>query len=81
MDRFVVLATLSDSIAADLLCGALEGAGIPVLLEHVEIQDGKLNASGVRILAPSDRAQQAIVLIENTLSSKRRNPQGEMAIH
>ncbi len=81
MDQFVVLATVSDTMVADLICGALEGAGIPVLLEHVEIYDGKLNASGVRILAPSTKAQKAIMLLESTLSAERRAHQREALLH
>ena len=72
MDQFVVLATLSDNILADVVCSALESAGIPVLMEHVEIVQGHLNASGVRVLAPADKAQHAMLLVQHVLDLQSR---------
>ena len=53
MDRFVVLITTTDQPLAERYCAALEEADIPVMLEHVEIHDGTLRASGYRLMVPA----------------------------
>ena len=59
MDRFLVLITTTDQRHAEQVCAALEDANIPVMLEHVEIHDGTLRASGYRLLVPSQYSQTA----------------------
>jgi hypothetical protein len=36
-EQFVIVGTITDHVVADNACGVLEAAGIPVLLEHIEI--------------------------------------------
>ncbi|MDC0358343.1 hypothetical protein OAO01_05955 [Oligoflexia bacterium] len=64
MDKFLVLNTITDQALADATCEALEEAEIPVMLEHVTIQNDDSSASGYRILVPSEFTQTAMSLIE-----------------
>jgi len=72
MDQFVVLTTVPDHILADNACTVLEEAGVPVLLEHVEIVRGKERVSGVRVLVPATAVQRASVLLDHVITSARR---------
>ena len=62
-ERFVSIKVLSDSASADRTCSILEEAGIPVLIQHLEIEEGTLKASGYRVLAPAHCAQTAMKLL------------------
>lgn len=70
MEQFLVLATLTDNTEIDGMCDALERGDIPVMLEHVEIEDsGGEIASGVRVLVPSTFAQRAMCMLKENQSS------------
>ncbi|MCB0339368.1 MAG: hypothetical protein KDD53_07180 [Bdellovibrionales bacterium] len=64
MEQFFVLTTYSDHMVADSTCGLLEQAGIPVMLEHVEIHEAGVAASGIRLLVPFEYTQRAMKIIE-----------------
>ena len=66
MDRFLVLTTTTDQPLANKACEALEDAGIPVMLEHIEILSGKTRASGYRLLVPSQFTHTAMKVIDAT---------------
>lgn len=59
MEQFVVVITTTDQPLADRACAALEDAGIPVMLEHVEIHENNFRASGYRLMVPSQFVQSA----------------------
>ncbi len=63
MEQFLVIQTVTDQNLANLSCGALEEAAIPVMLEHVTISEGEQSASGFRILVPSHHTQTALGLL------------------
>jgi hypothetical protein len=73
-DRFLVLTTTFEQALADRTCAALEDAGIPVILEHVQISDRDLDdnpytASGFRVLVPAPHTQTAMRLVTATSSA------------
>jgi len=57
MDKYVVLTTYGDHMITNQLCNALETAGVPVLVEHLLIEEGKLQGTGFRVLIPSHLIQ------------------------
>ena len=57
MDKYVVLTTYGDHMVTNHLCNALESAGVPVLVEHLLIDEGTMQGSGFRILIPSHLIQ------------------------
>lgn len=59
-NKFVVLTTTSERPLANRICAALEDDRIAVMLEHVEIRQGRTKASGFRLLVPSDTIQRAM---------------------
>ena len=65
MERFLVLTTTTDERLAKSLINTLELNSIEVILEHVEISDGNIRAAGYRVLAPSQKAQTALNLVES----------------
>jgi hypothetical protein len=73
-DRFLVLTTTFEQALADKTCAALEDAGIPVILEHVQISEregakGGYKASGYRVLVPAPHTQTAMRLVSATSSA------------
>lgn len=74
MDRFVNLTTIGDRLLANRVCQSLEDAGIPVMLEHVEIVQNLQRTSGFRLLVPLESLQTAQRLADATarLSFSRR---------
>lgn len=69
MDRFLVLTTTTEQPLANKTCAVLEDAGIPVMLEHVEITHGETRASGYKLLVPSQFTQTAMRLVDATSSA------------
>lgn len=65
MYQFFVLATFTDHIRADAICGALEEMQIPVMLEHVQLNDHRKHASAIRLMVPSDFIQRATAIIDS----------------
>ena len=65
MERFLVLTTTTDERLAKSLISTLELNSIEVILEHVEITDGNLRAAGYRVLAPAQKAQTALNIVES----------------
>lgn len=63
MERFLVLTTTTERHQASRACAALEDAGIPVMLEHVEINNDGGSASGFRLLVPAQFTQTAMRLV------------------
>ena len=63
MEQFLVVTTTTEQNLADRACAALEEAGIPVMIEHIEIVDGKQRASGYRLLVPSQFTQTAMKVV------------------
>ena len=73
-DRFLVLTTTFEQALADKACAALEDAGIPVILEHVQISErdsdnAPYKASGFRVLVPAPHTQAAMRLVTATSSA------------
>ena len=66
MEQFLVLTTIKDRLLADRACSILEGAVIPVILEHVELFEAGQNASGFRVLVPATNVVQAKTLMKTT---------------
>ncbi len=62
-ERYVSITVFSDPVAADQACSVLEEAGLPVLIQHLEVEGGELKASGYRVLAPANYAQTAMKLL------------------
>ncbi len=65
MYQFFVLASFTDHIRADAVCGALEEMKIPVMMEHVEINEDRKHASMIRVMVPSEFIQRAAAIINN----------------
>lgn len=63
MDHFLMLTTTTSRNKADRLCDRLEDAGIPVILEHIEVRDGALRAIGYRLLVPARNTAVALKLL------------------
>jgi hypothetical protein len=73
-DRFLVLTTTFEQALADKTCAVLEDAGIPVILEHVQIsergsKEAPYKASGYRVLVPAPLTQTAMRLVSATSSA------------
>lgn len=64
MDKFLVLDTFTDQGMAEVACTALEEASIPVMLEHVTINDELGAVYGFRIMAPANFSQAATILLK-----------------
>lgn len=62
-DRFLCIKVITDQSIADKACNALEEAGIPVILEHLEVGDGDVRALGYRLLTPSTCVQHALKIV------------------
>lgn len=70
-DRFLVLTTTFEHGLADRTCAVLEEAGIPVILEHIQVADRTpdnvpYKASGYRVLVPAPHTQTALRLATAT---------------
>ncbi|MDZ4785102.1 MAG: hypothetical protein SGJ02_03385 [bacterium] len=63
MYQFFVLATFTDHVRADTICGALEQMQIPVMMEHVRISEDKKHASMIRVMVPSEFIQRASAIL------------------
>lgn len=59
MEHFVVVITTTDQLLAERSCAALEDSAVPVMLEHVEIHENGVQASGYRLMVPAQFAQTA----------------------
>lgn len=73
MTNYLPISTLSDSVVADATCEMLESAGIPVMLEHVEIIHGNLRSPGYRVLVPEQFATRADLLVTMASSAYSRS--------
>ena len=73
MERFLVLTTTTEQPLANRTCAVLEDAGIPVMIEHVEITDGGSRALGFRLMVPSQFTQTAMRLIAATSTAYYEN--------
>lgn len=58
-DHYILLTRISEQPLANKACAALENAGIPVMLEHVEVKSGATRASSYRLFVPSQFTQTA----------------------
>ncbi|MBN8549407.1 MAG: hypothetical protein J0M12_08845 [Deltaproteobacteria bacterium] len=58
-DHYILLTRISEQPLANKACAALENAGIPVMLEHVEVKSGATRASSYRLFVPSQFTQSA----------------------
>jgi len=68
-DHFLELATTTEQPLADRTCAVLEEAGIPVILEHVEMRARQTFAPGYRVLVPAQFSQTAMRLVDATSSA------------
>ena len=69
-NRYVVAATVSDHSVSSMACAALEAREVPVLIDHIHVQDRQvqgrqrlgLQADGVafRVLVPAHFSQSAL---------------------
>lgn len=68
MERFLVVSTTTEQSLANRSLSVLEEAGIPVMLEHVEIvaHGRRSSASGYRLLVPVDHVHTAMRIIAAT---------------
>ncbi|RMG44050.1 MAG: hypothetical protein D6719_02715 [Candidatus Dadabacteria bacterium] len=64
MEKYLVLTTTTERSLANRACTTLEQAGIPVLVEHVEISESGLRATGYRVLVPAQFTQTAMRLVK-----------------
>ena len=65
MDDYVLVSRITEQPLANRACAALEDAGIPVMMEHVEIKNGPTRASSFRLLVPSQFTQTAQKVVNN----------------
>ena len=63
-DKFVCIKVLTSQKLADRACTALEEAGIPVMLQHLEVEEGELRALGFRVFTPTRCVQSASRIVE-----------------
>ncbi|MBX7143872.1 MAG: DUF2007 domain-containing protein [Oligoflexia bacterium] len=63
MDQYLVLTTTTDQPLANSACALLEEAGIPLMLEHVELSRGARRACGYRLLVPQRYSHKAQRLV------------------
>jgi hypothetical protein len=83
MDKFEILTTTTEQTLANKTCAVLENAGIPVMLEHVELGDvnsgevekveeesrSEAKRSGFRLSVPHQFSKTAMRLADVTSSS------------
>jgi len=72
MDQFLIIATLTHHMIANRTCEALEDAGIPVMLEHVEIEEDGNSTTGYRVLVPSQYSSAATRLVNTHSEASER---------
>lgn len=70
MDHYVLLTRITEQPLANRACAMLEDAGIPVMLEHVEVTTGETRASSYRVFVPSQHTQSAQRLVWSLSHSK-----------
>jgi len=70
--RYRMLTTLTDRSVVTRSSSVLEDAGIPVMIEHVEMLDGNAQAYGFRMLVPEDHFHRAWHLIRPVSSGMAR---------
>ena len=63
MERYLEITVTTDEPFATKASHALEAAGIPVMIEHVEVRSGSTVEPGFRVLVPSHLAQNALRLV------------------
>jgi hypothetical protein len=68
-DHYILLTRISEQPLANKACAALENAGIPVMLEHVEVKNGGTRASSYRLFVPSQFTQTAQRLVDSSSAS------------
>ena len=61
--RYVVVTTFGEQRTANTACAALEGVGIPVMLEHIHIREGTLHGVAYRLLVPLHFSQTALTAL------------------
>ena len=64
MDRYQVLTTTTKQPFVNRASEALERAGIPLMVEHVEVNEDGGSAIGFRVLVPDQYTQSAMRLID-----------------
>ncbi len=69
MERFLILSTIKEQSLANRACAALENAGIPVMIEHVELRENGEKSQGFRLLVPSQYTQTAKRIYDATVVS------------
>lgn len=57
MEKFITILSLSSQASVDIACDTLEGAGIPVMIEHIQAEDQIF-----KILVPARYQQRATAL-------------------
>ena len=70
MEKFLVLTTITEQRVANHYCAVLEDAGIPVIIEHVEILDGSLCALGYRLLVPAEFTGAGMRILQNLAQNR-----------
>lgn len=68
-DHYILLTRISEQPLANKACAALENAGIPVMLEHVEVKSGATRASSYRLFVPSQFTQTAQRVVDFSSTS------------
>ncbi|MCB9030590.1 MAG: hypothetical protein H6619_06020 [Deltaproteobacteria bacterium] len=66
MYQFLVVASFTDHIHADAVCGVLEEMNIPVIMEHIDISDEEESATMIRLMVPSNFVHQATRILHST---------------
>ncbi|MCB0317592.1 MAG: hypothetical protein KDD56_02460 [Bdellovibrionales bacterium] len=80
MVSYLVLTTTTDEALAQTIINKLESNSIEAILEHVEISDGNLQAAGYRILAPAQKVQTALNIVEKIQENYFHSEYEEMLI-
>lgn len=63
MEKYLEVTTVRESERLDRSCAALERAGIPVIVRHVDIVQGAERHPGFTLLVPSEHSNHAQKLI------------------
>ena len=61
-EQYLVLSTTVDQRVVNKACAVLEEHEIPVMIEHIQLKQGREQANGYRILVPSHLTQKAMKL-------------------
>ena len=63
MQKYQILTTISEQPSATRASDLLEGAGIPIVVEHVDLGGGEYPIRGFRVLVPAEFSRSAQRLI------------------